>query len=109
MGSDVRKISINEESVIVTKYNSYRPDRLLSPCVILGTDSCLPTSVQSITRESGSVKRMVTQFSLEQGMLQTKVVKKINTHCMINTPFPENRAFYEICGKILNSRTGHRR
>jgi len=31
-----------------------------------------------------------------------------NTYFMFNNVFPKNRAVYEIIGKILYSRTGHR-
>jgi len=48
----VCKISVNEESVIVSKHNNNQPERLLSLRIVVGTDSCLPTSVQSIVTES---------------------------------------------------------
>jgi hypothetical protein len=48
----VCKISLNEDRVIVGKYNNYQPERLLSLRIFLGTESCLSTSVQSIVTES---------------------------------------------------------
>ena len=42
----VCKISVNEERVILSKYISYQPERLLSPRIFLGTESRLPTSVR---------------------------------------------------------------
>jgi hypothetical protein len=48
----VCKISVNEERVIASKYNSYQPERLLSLRIFLGTESCLPTRVQSTVTES---------------------------------------------------------
>jgi len=42
----VRKILINEECVIVSKYNSYQPEGLLSPYIFLESDLCSPTRVQ---------------------------------------------------------------
>jgi len=43
-------------------------------------------------------------------MFQTKVVQKIETRIIRPITFfsPENRAFYETCRKISQSRTGHR-
>jgi hypothetical protein len=48
----VCKISVNEESVIVSKYNVNQPEALLSLRKFVGTVSCLPTGVQSIVTES---------------------------------------------------------
>jgi len=44
-------------------------------------------------------------------MFQTKLTEKIKTHILCPRAFflfSENRVVYEICGKILYSRAGHR-
>jgi hypothetical protein len=41
-------------------------------------------------------------------MFEKKVVEKNKTQYYIEQLFFENRAIYEICGKILQTRTGHR-
>jgi hypothetical protein len=48
----VCKISVNEDRVIVGKYNNYQAERLLSLRMFLGTESCLSPSVLSIVTES---------------------------------------------------------
>jgi len=41
-------------------------------------------------------------------MLQTKFLAKLK-HILCSIMFFENRPIYEVCGKILYSRVGHRR
>jgi len=47
--------------------------------------------------------RYLSDISLEEEMFQKRVVEEINIHILYSiTPAPpENRAVYEICGKIL--------
>jgi len=47
--------------------------------------------------------------SLNEKCLKKESVEKIKTHFVFNNIFfKENRAIYEICGKIQYSRAGHR-
>jgi len=48
----VCQIPVNDERVIVSKYNNYQPERLLSLRILHGKESCLPTSVKSIVSDS---------------------------------------------------------
>jgi hypothetical protein len=41
--------------------------------------------------------------------ISEKFAERIKIHILYSIGFSENRAVYEICGKILQNQTGHRR